>query len=60
MYSETVLRVIQALEIKSRFIYVLNEQDIQYLESKGYTVKRLSDLGFGLADCEITTGTIKG
>lgn len=59
--NETTLRVIQALELKDSFQYVLSVQDMQYLINEGYIiiVKDISDFGgFMLFDCIITRNVI--
>lgn len=52
--SESVLRVIQAPEVKDTFEYILNSDDITYLETHGYTILSSHFIGFGLKICIVT------
>lgn len=36
--NEAILHVIQALETKSFFIYILQQSEIDYLKNKGYSI----------------------
>lgn len=53
--NESVLRVIQALQVQNDFEYVLLRSDIQYLEDGGYKVEILKNESF-LYFCKITKG----
>jgi len=56
--NETVLRVVQALEIQGSFKYVLSNENIAELERLGYKVQAKPMFGASwLSDCTITKGT---
>ena len=42
--DETILRVIQAIQIQESFNYVLNNAQIEYLRNEGYKVEIISTL----------------
>lgn len=54
--TETVLRVVQALEVIDSFSYMLNDIDILYLTNQGYKVEVIENITeLRLYDCIITT-----
>lgn len=55
--NENTLRVVQALEIKDSFEYVLRKREIDWLRSNGYVIEaRKSDCFVWFYNCTIKRG----
>lgn len=55
--NETILRVVQALELKDNFKYILSNENIAELKELGYKIEAKPMFGASwLFDCLITKG----